>query len=141
MTTTMPTRQTRPTNPKPAYSARSEAGPVVLLALPVGLVLPFSVLVVVGPLMELGELDGSLLAVVALLTLPVVSVAVSLGVLVVLFPVCWVVRSLVVVLELGDSVLAVPGESGDKGNEGEYYGHNIILVFGVSRGTFDNCLE
>ena len=135
MATTMPTRQTRPTNPKPAYSARSEAGPVVLLALPVGLlVLPFSVL-------GLGELDGSLLAVVALLTLPVVSVVVSLGLLVVLFPVCWVVRSLVVVLELGDSVLAVPGESGDKGNEGEYYGHNIILVSGVSRGTFDNCLE
>ena len=81
--------------------------------------------------MELGELDGSLLAVVALLTLPVVSVVASLGLL---FPVCWVVGPLVAVLELGDSVLAVvvPGGSGDKGNEGEYYGHNIILVFGVS---------
>jgi len=104
----------------------------VLPTLPVGLlVLPFSVLVVVEPLMELGELDGSLLAVVALLTLPVVSVAVSLGLLVVLFPVFWVVGPLVAVLELGVSVLVVP-ESGDKGNEGEYYGHNIILVFGVN---------
>ena len=79
----------------------------------------------------MGELDGSLLAVVALLTLPVVLVAASLGLIVVLFPVCWVVGPLVVVLKLGDSVLAVP-ESGDKGNEGEYYGHNIIFVFGVS---------
>ena len=84
--------------------------------------------------MELEELDGSLLAVVALTTLPVVSVAVSLGLLEVLFPVCWVVGPLVAVLELGDSVLAVvvPGGSGDKGNESEYYGHNIILVFDVS---------
>ena len=40
----------------------------------------------------------------------------------------------VAVGEIGDSLLSVvvPGESGDKGNEGEYYGHNIVLVFGVS---------
>ena len=82
--------------------------PVVLL------LLPFSVLVVVGPLMELGELDGSLL------TSPVVSVAASLGLLVVLFPVCWVEGTLVAVLELGDSVVAVVvPPPGDKGNEGE----------------------
>ena len=88
--------------------------PVVLL------VLPFSVLVVVGPLMELWELDGSLLAVVALTTLPVVSVAASLELLVVLFPVCWVEGPLVAVLELGDSVVAVVvPPPGDKGNEGE----------------------
>ena len=77
--------------------------------------------------MELGELDGSLL------TSPVVSVSASLGLLVVLFPVCWVEGTLVAVSELGDSVVAVVvPPPGDKGNEGEYYGHNIILVLGVS---------
>ena len=54
--------------------------------------------------------------------------------LVLLFPVLVAVGLPVAVGELGDSLLSVlvPGESGDKGNEGEYYGHNIILVFGVS---------
>ena len=54
--------------------------------------------------------------------------------LVLLFPVLVAVGLAVVEGELGDSLLAVvvPGESGDKGNEGEYYGHNIILVLGVS---------
>ena len=51
-----------------------------------------------------------------------------------LFPVLVAVGLPVAVGELGDSLLAVvvPGESGDKGKESEYYGHNIILVFGVS---------
>ena len=51
-----------------------------------------------------------------------------------LFPVLVAVGLPVAVGELGDSLLAVvvPGESGDKGNEDEYYGHNIILVFGVN---------
>ena len=55
----------------------------------------------------------------------------SVLLLVLLFP---VVGLPVAVWELGDSLLAVvvPGESGDKRNEGEYYGHNIILVFDVN---------
>ena len=56
------------------------------------------------------------------------------GPLVLLFPVLVAVGLPVAVGEIGDSLLSVvvPGDSGDKGNEGEYYGHNIVLVFGVS---------
>ena len=56
------------------------------------------------------------------------------GPLVLLFPVLVAVGLPVAVGEIGDSLLSVvvPGESGDKGNEGEYYGHNIIIVFGVN---------
>ena len=61
----------------------------------------------------------------------------SVLLLVLLFPVVGLAGPLVLLFpvgELGDSLLAVvvPGGSGDKGKEGEYYGHNIILVFGVN---------
>ena len=103
MTTTMPTKQTRPANPTPTNKAGSEtesAWPAPLSVVP-----------------EVAALGGVLV--------PVTSVTLLLVLLESLLPLLGE-GSLVVTPEELASVV-VWGASGDKGNDSEYYGRNTLL--------------